>query len=522
MKKYGVILIQMFLIIFIMATLSHLINPFIGKVYVSYGSDKSNCMTSSVSLDDEDIIYKYHMYDYVKIDKIISTKKVNSRSLRNIILQAPSNAFPYGIILNDKIVLLSEEINANNIINYESATINVRNLNAYLKKKHIKDEFNKIDEVTLFLTESKYLDDFVWTKLTLVNGFHRQKTDLLLSNLLRHINNSAQLLSSMNQENGEYIYGLRSNSGELIGSYNILRHAGSTWSLINNYKLNPNMNLKQTIQNSIKYLLDNYVVTYNDDISFVIEKKTDEIKLGGSALALLMLSDYYLVFNDSTYNDIALKLANGLIYMQNNDGSYNHVLSTDFHIKEKYRTVFYDGEATFALLRFYKISNNKKYLEHAKMAIDMFINQHYEIYCDQWISYAMLEFLPYYLDEKYIKFTLDNYTSNISKFDNVTSFVPTKLELLMNVYKTYKYLLEHNVSSTFLKDFDLTKLNNSIDINIHTLLNYYIDEEMAMYFSKPYLVLYGFSAFRDNFRMRIDDIQHSIMGLMSYYDINKD
>ena len=40
-----------------------------------------------------------------------------------------------------------------------------------------------------------------------------------------------------------------------------------------------------------------------------------------------------------------------------------------------------------------------------------------------------------------------------------------------------------------------------------------------MYYNNPDKVVYGFHDPTDDFRMRIDDIQHSILGLMEYEKI---
>ena len=128
----------------------------------------------------------------------------------------------------------------------------------------------------------------------------------------------------------------------------------------------------------------------------------------------------------------------------------------------------------------------------------------------------MLEFLKYNLDEKYIEFIWTNYIYNLEQFDNLKSFVPTRFELLMNTYNAYQYIIENKADSEAVKKFDISKLKNSIDINIEVLFNYYANEEIAMYFANPNDVLSGFYSQKNNFRMRIDDIQHSLSGLILY------
>ena len=513
-KKYLLIIFSMIFIFLIYIFFNFKVD-ITNNTFISYGNSEAVCNIKSTKLNEEEIIKKYNSYDFVKLDKVYDVQEITYNELKSMIAFTKENNFKYGLALfNNRIVILSEEITAHQIIDYASNSINYDNLNNFLKSKKIYYKINKIDKLSIFLTESKLLENDNFVNLEWDNGFKRKNN--IKNNLDDVIKNAGNLLKSMNLENGKFIYGINANSGKTIDSYNVLRHAGSVWSLILYYNENPNEDLKKVIINSIDYLLDNFLINYSDDIIFVIDKSSNDIKLGGNGLTLLMLAEYAKTFNDNSYNDIARKIANGIIYLQEEDGSYIDVLDSNFNLKEKDTTVYYDGEATFGLLKFYDVDNNKKYFEHAKGAIDFFIDNNYEKYRDQWISYTMVEFLKNNLDERYIEFTFKNYTFNIDNIDKYSSFGPTRLEFLMNIYKAYNYILENKNNSELLQQFNLEQLKNSIEININILLKYYIDKEVAMYFDKPKLSLFGFSDYKDNFRMRIDDIQHSLSGLIAY------
>ena len=98
------------------------------------------------------------------------------------------------------------------------------------------------------------------------------------------------------------------------------------------------------------------------------------------------------------------------------------------------------------------------------------------------------------------------------------SSLPTRLELLLSTYNTYNYVLSKKSDSEVIKNFDVSLLKESIEINLKVLFEYYIDEEVAMYSANPSKVMYGFHSLTDNFSMRIDDIQHSLVALIIYYD----
>lgn len=489
----------------------------LNRTYISYGNSDMNCTVQETQLDENKIIDTYKNYNYLKIDKITSVDKISYDDLQDIIENTSENEFQYGIaLLNNKIILLSEEINSNKIIDYDENSIDLYNLNNYLKEKNIDYTFNQINSLSIFSTESKFYQNDKFIDLHLENGFHIKDIEENKKELSSIINKTGNLLMSMNLDDGQYTYGIRTNDSTYINGYNILRHAGSTWSLILFYQQNPNPELKITIKSAIDYLLNNYIINYDEDISFVVEKKSSEIKLGGNALALLMLSEYSQIFNDNQYNEIAKRIANGILYMQQEDGTFYHILDLDGNVKETFRTVYYDGEAAFALLKYYQISNEPIYFEQVEKAINMFISNNYEQYRDHWISYAMGEFIKYNLDEKYIEFTLNNYTYNINKFDYNETFGPVRLELLLSTYKSYNYVLSNKPNSDAIKNFDISSLKESIEITLEVLFNYYISEEVAMYMKEPHKILSGFHDINSNFRMRIDDIQHSLIGLILY------
>ena len=125
--------------------------------------------------------------------------------------------------------------------------------------------------------------------------------------------------------------------------------------------------------------------------------------------------------------------------------------------------------------------------------------------------------MKYNLEEKYIDFALKNYTYNKDNIDNNTTFGPVRLELLLSTYKAYNYAKTNNPNNASIKNFNINELSNSIDINFEVLFNYYVNEETSMYFNNE-IALYGFHDIDSNFRMRIDDIQHSILGIMMYSD----
>ena len=80
--------------------------------------------------------------------------------------------------------------------------------------------------------------------------------------------------------------------------------------------------------------------------------------------------------------------------------------------KEEFRTVYYDGEATFALCRLYSVTGDQVWLDAAKSAVNHFIAADYVQYRDQWVAYSMNEITKYVDDPAYYAFALRNVQEN--------------------------------------------------------------------------------------------------------------
>ena len=316
------------------------------------------------------------------------------------------NSFRYGLVFcyenRDDIILTEAELNSNMIIDYDNFKIDLKNLNNYLTSCGQNSVASLPSTCTAFTTISYFIDSD--NKVYEIGQDfkdigRRNITSLDAENVENIISNASNYLANMIQENGKFIYGYYPLTDTEINGYNILRHAGSIWSLIIMY--NGENGLKEKIDSAFNYLMS-HIQYFNDTTAYVNEEDIDEIKLGGNALSLIALCEYTDKFEDTKYLDLLEKLGNGILSMQNDNGSFIHVLnSSDFSLKENFRTVYYDGEATFALCKLYGITRDAKYLDGAKRAFNYFIANDYTTYGDHWISYTANEITKYIDDEAF-------------------------------------------------------------------------------------------------------------------------
>lgn len=331
---------------------------------------------------------------------------------------------------------------------------------------------------------------------------------------------SSQYLTRQMLPSDKFIYGYFSRFNAVMTSYNILRHTGTVWSMMCAYEVTGDNSLLETINKAIDYLLTQ--ISYKDnETAFVVEAGSREIKLGGNGIAVIALTKHMEVFGDRDFTDMITLLANGILYLQDKEtGKMTHVLdAANFEVKEAFRTVYYDGESAYALIKAYDITGNNAYLDAARRSIDYFINKNYVVYRDHWLAYAMNEFTRFVHEEKYYTFALRNAWENRERIRKQQTSYHTYLELLMETYDIYLRIKEQNISVDYMNQIDEDEFVEIIKYRAFHMLDGYFYPEYAMYMERPDKILGSFFVRHDDFRARIDDNQHFIDGYAKYYKL---
>lgn len=486
--------------------------------YVIYKNmNDENYSTKILKTTQKNIIKKLSKYDYVIIDEILDKKVYDNYDFRMLLR---NKNYDYDIEINHKIISMDELI-AVNAINTNYYNFNYNELNNYLTERKISDAIDYLENIVVLSKKSYFLKDNKLIELVPGPLFKIVPSKTKINNLDEIINNAANRLVKMCKNNGKFDYGYYLLDGSNISSYNALRHAGTIWSLILAYEQFPDNEKKEIIDKAIDYMIKYYVYYNQNNSEIAYIKNNEKLNIGGNGLALLVLSEYQKAFDSDKYYEVARKLADGILASQKESGQILHKYNKNFELEKEFVISYYDGEATFGLMKFYEITNDEKYFNAVKKAMNYFIDNNYEQYKDHWISYALNEFIRYNHEKKYIEFMVKHYNE---KNDNISKFIPARVEAIMSIYDTYDYLSNLNIENETLEKLSRDKLLNSIELNLINLLRFYADEEILVYLKYSDLVSYGFYATNDNNRMRIDDIQHTLGALIHYkqlLDINK-
>lgn len=384
---------------------------------------------------------------------------------------------------------------------------------------------------------------------------------------------AASFLEKQVQQDGSFRYGYYPRFDRVIPGYNCMRHASTIWSLLCQYRITQKASVLSLAARSIDYLLSHALVYRDPDTAYLSEPLKNEIKLGGGGVLILAITEYLDLCSEEPrpeilrsgeprpgilrsgesrpailrsrkpltkapnaeilhakdvlpeqealrrrYTEIACALGSGILSLLNPEtGEFSHVLNMDFSLKERYRTVYYDGEATYALCRLYRLTKEEKWLFYAEKAVNHFLAADYTRYRDHWVAYAMNEITRYIHRDDYDTFALRNARVNLDFLYKRETTYHTFLELLMVTFETYERILAENPGLPYLKEFDLPYFLRTIRVRADRMLNGFFFPEYAMYMRCPDKILGSFMVRHDGFRVRIDDIQHNIGGFYLYY-----
>lgn len=489
------------------------------KVYTGKGKTLTEAWDQSVHHAMKEINDQSMNPSWLRADVVNSTKPITALELLNEIKDTPSGFDFNGLAFDPQFdaALVEGELNGRGIYDYKEDRIDMSRLNNWMEENGRKSLQMLPDDMTSFRCRSWFCDEYNFVYPLCQEGADtgRRQVSSLNADYVKHIIDTASsFLLDQVQPDGKFIYGIHPRFDKEISGYNILRHSGTIWSLICRYRMFPDDSLRNSIESTIQYMISQ-IIYDEDQAGYMYEADDDEIKLGGNGIAIVALTEYMDLFQNDKYRDVCIALGEGILKQQNpNDGSYWHILYKDFTQLEQFRTIYYDGECTFALARLYSLTGEQKWLEAACKAIDHFIDKDYTKYRDHWVAYSLNEVTKYVDRKEYWDFALANATNNYERIMGRARTYPTNLELLISSFETWQRMVEKSIDTG---GFEVKDLLNVISARANRQLSGYFYPELAMYMANPQRILGSFMMRDDIFRVRIDDVQHNIGGFYLYW-----
>ncbi|MFV8782076.1 CapA family protein [Microbulbifer sp. SA54] len=470
---------------------------------------------------------------WLRIDWVTETSPMTWLQLRQRFNNTKRGYFRYGIALDTehKVAFLEQELNANAMLyggnQIPHVLVNESRFRAYAQQRFGKKlalDFSDNSPVSMLSTRGIYLDRNTQPQFLYGpgrNAGRRVIDELDETTVYQLIDSSSRYLSTQVKANGRFEYGWHCCFDRAIGTYNTLRHASSTYAMLEAWEVTGDAELRQSIERALNHLTGTLIKTAQlpsgDEAAFLVERN-GEIKLGGNAVCLLALVKYSELTGSRQFDTLLEKLALGIRFMQEPDsGKFVHVLQyPELEVKEAFRIIYYDGEAAFGLMRLYGLTKDPRWLQIVENAFEYFIaNEHWRAN-DHWLSYCVNELTLYRPEARYYQFGIQNVNGHLDFIlERITTF-PTLLELMMAAERMVCRLRQDAQFASLLQPLDLHKFYRALHTRAMYLLNGYYWPEYAMYFQNPRKIVGSFFIRHHAFRVRIDDVEHYLSGFVAF------
>lgn len=210
---------------------------------------------------------------------------------------------------------------------------------------------------------------------------------------------AADFLTRETNDLGVVTYEYQAASDQTPGNdYNILRHAGTVYSMMQGYRLTGD---DRTLQASIRAMGFYQTATRADEahpeeryVLSVSRLKASgaasigrQAKLGGIGLGLCMMVELEKGMPGTIDKDVMLQMARHVERQQHPDGSFDSFYDHDGRGAKLRKSIYYSGEAILGLMRVYELTGDEHWLDVAEKGADYLVNK-------RWTSLGLRIYIP--------------------------------------------------------------------------------------------------------------------------------
>ena len=199
----------------------------------------------------------------------------------------------------------------------------------------------------------------------------------------------ARKIAHLTTDSGRFKYRYDANTEAELSGYNVLRHCGAIWSMLDVFTVAPDDELLESATRAVTYLLNEHLQFYRHYLNVCIcEKNT--IKLGGNALAALALAKLYEIKKDGILLDTCHQLCRFMLDQRKAQGDFVHKRYFKSGKISAFRSDYYVGEALLALLACYEITGDAQLLDAVRTVESGLAAQNYGVpEQSHWMLYAL-------------------------------------------------------------------------------------------------------------------------------------
>lgn len=200
---------------------------------------------------------------------------------------------------------------------------------------------------------------------------------------------SAVCLAGLVREDGSFLYRYDSQSREPKEGYNILRHSGAIWALLDAFHDSRDERLLMAARRAVHYLLASSLRFYRS-YSNVCICENNTIKLGGNALAALALLSVFEMTRERLLLTLAEQLCQFMLDQRREHGDLVHKRYFESGKISAFKSMYYTGEALLAILTLYRQTGDSRWLEAAIEIEEPLAAENYGVKeQSHWMLYAL-------------------------------------------------------------------------------------------------------------------------------------
>jgi len=300
-------------------------------------------------------------------------------------------------------------------------------------------------------------------------------------------------------------------------NYNIVRHAGTTYAILDLYKELGEKRYLAVGLAGLEYLCEyTYKINWNEwAINYNLK-----MKVGTVSLAILGMVRYWQATGNERYNIYVEKFANFIVSQQRDDGAFAGIYG------KKEENLYYSGEAFFALAMAYDMLGKKEYLKATEDALEFYWASDYDYDESAFIPWASSGCAKWYRltdDEEFLDFCFE-----------MTDIQVTRQSLINDIDKLGNSLYGHILGPTVNTGVYLEGIGDALRVaesvedterinSYHNCLKAGIEWILKLQYRKksqlgrPQRAFGGFHRgfdVDDAYLIRIDYTQHAISALL--------
>ncbi|MFO7739494.1 MAG: hypothetical protein R6V46_13525 [Desulfatiglandaceae bacterium] len=361
---------------------------------------------------------------------------------------------------------------------------------------------------------------------------HRWFRNLSTVDLLSAAIRAGDYLTRAVGANGRFVYNYHPKSDTIDPRYNMIRHAGTVYAMMELYEITGNEKLKDAAHRAIEYLLKSVRPCETDEGFAACVVEDGYIKLGANALSVVALAKYTEVTGDFSYLRLIRDLAAWISSVQDDSGKFtSHKETFEGHKVQDFTSSYYPGEALLAMIRLHRIDADNKWLDVAESGANYLIRvrdgalKDSELPHDHWLLYALNELHRPRPNSLYVHQTLriskailqsqnrnPEYPDWRGSFYKPPRSTPTATRM-EGLYAGYQ------LTRDFGSLQDSRIILEGIQLGIQFQMQTQFRPELVLYLKNPAPALGGVRRSLTDFSIRIDYVQHFISSLLGLYRI---